>query len=319
MEKPRLMALMLALVYLAVCMIYIHLSGYVASRLADSVEELQRLEAIKGTGFVVVTSCMLFVYSLILFRSIANREKRLKEQRDALIALERRASTGIFASSVAHDINNVLVICEGALEDLEADNPPEPAEAAELRNELHDALRELRELAARLHNVGEAGDAQGNPTEEDLVRLVKKTVALAKSHRDVRFCGIHLDLPDSLRVPVEPSMIHQLLLNLILNAAQATNFEGSILIRVRKAADRAVIDVHDNGTGIPEERRSDVFSPFYSTRNEGSGLGLLAVQAYVNRHNGTVEVHDSYLGGACFRVTLPLNSNEAGTPLLQHE
>jgi len=309
------MALLLALVYLVVCVLYIQSSGYIASRLADSVEELQRLESIKGTGFVVVTSGMLAVYSLVLFKLIVKRENELRRNRDALIALERRASTGLFASSVAHDINNVLVICEGAIADLNHEIKDQTGELGNTVTELREALDELRSLAARLENLGESGKQQQHVDHTDLTRLVKKTVRLAKTHKDVRFCTVQLDLPDSLVLKADASMMHQMLLNLVLNAAQATSCRGTVLIRLQERPQGALIEVHDNGPGIPREKREQVFSPFYSTRKGGAGLGLLAVRAYVQSHDGSIEVDNSYLGGACFRTFLPKHAGQTPGPV----
>jgi two-component system CitB family sensor kinase len=77
-------------------------------------------------------------------------------------------------------------------------------------------------------------------------------------------------------------------------------------VRVRTEAGRAVIEVHDNGPGVPVERRADLFTSLATTKPDGNGLGLFSVKACANGLGGQVEVGDSPLGGALFRIRLPL-------------
>ena len=103
-----------------------------------------------------------------------------------------------------------------------------------------------------------------------------------------------------------PTTLRQMLLNLILNAAEATEGKGIIEILIRQTADTALIEVHDNGPGIPLEKRPTLFTAFYTAKSQSAGLGLLSVKVYVELHQGHVEILDSHLGGTCIRITLPI-------------
>jgi signal transduction histidine kinase len=101
------------------------------------------------------------------------------------------------------------------------------------------------------------------------------------------------------------SLLARMIFNLILNAAEATGKGGKIEIRLRRAESMVCLEVHDNGPGIPVDMRQKVFDPFYTSKPNGTGLGLLSVRMCAVEHHGTVTVTDSDLGGACFIVTLP--------------
>ena len=103
--------------------------------------------------------------------------------------------------------------------------------------------------------------------------------------------------------------------HLILNAADATHGRGRIDVSLRRRDEVAVLEVQDNGPGVPAERRGAIFEAFYSSKPHGTGLGLLTVKVTAEEHGGTVEVLDSELGGACFRVTLPRQGRGNPDPL----
>ena len=100
------------------------------------------------------------------------------------------------------------------------------------------------------------------------------------------------------------SAIQETLLNLVLNAADATGGRGRIEVRSFEEDGAHVLEVHDDGPGVPLDIREEVFRAFFTTKADGNGLGLLSVRACAELHGGTAEIGDSPLGGACFRVTL---------------
>jgi signal transduction histidine kinase len=105
-----------------------------------------------------------------------------------------------------------------------------------------------------------------------------------------------------------------MLLNLVLNAADAGCNRGTVLVRAVPAPDNVVIEVHDNGPGIPASEREKIFHSLYTTKPDGTGLGLLAVQACAKTHQGHIQVLSSGLGGACFSITLPLHAPKEEQP-----
>jgi signal transduction histidine kinase len=95
-----------------------------------------------------------------------------------------------------------------------------------------------------------------------------------------------------------------MLTNLVLNAVQAVSDGGTVDVSVSGGDSEAVLVVEDDGPGVPESHRERLFEPFFTTRDEGMGLGLFSVSACVEQHHGSVVVSRSRLGGACFRIVL---------------
>jgi two-component system sensor histidine kinase HydH len=143
----------------------------------------------------------------------------------------------------------------------------------------------------------------------DLRHIVQESVEFARSHERVRHCDLVLQAPVSVLVHVDTSTVVQSLLNLVINAADAAGPGGHIAVRVSRQDDEAVVEVHDDGPGVPLAQRSKIFEPFYTTKEAGSGLGLVSVKVCAEQHGGRVVVSDSDLGGACFRVTLPIGKS----------
>jgi two-component system NtrC family sensor kinase len=126
--------------------------------------------------------------------------------------------------------------------------------------------------------------------------------------------GLQGDLP---RIRCDSSQIQQVIMNLVMNAAEATGPKGGGMVGIctRQTPDGTdvVVEVKDNGEGIPAEHLSKIFDPFFTTKGEGKGvgLGLAVVYGVVNAHEGDIEV-DSRLGqGTTFRVTLPVEGKSA--------
>jgi two-component system, NtrC family, sensor kinase len=116
-------------------------------------------------------------------------------------------------------------------------------------------------------------------------------------------------VPATIEVRGYPMLIHQIVMNLVLNAAEAVEGRGKVLIQARKLESPSVlgpteiqIEVHDSGPGIPMSAREKVFEAFYTTKPSGSGLGLMSAKSCAEMHGGEVAIDQSHLGGALFKV-----------------
>ena len=107
------------------------------------------------------------------------------------------------------------------------------------------------------------------------------------------------------RVDLDQQRMHQVVVNLVRNAIQATPRGGRVRVRAKTNTDGLHLIVEDSGAGIEPDLRQRVFEPFFTTKPAGSGLGLPLVHSVVEQHGGGVRVDRSDLGGACFEVTLP--------------
>jgi signal transduction histidine kinase len=157
----------------------------------------------------------------------------------------------------------------------------------------------------------------GNPhrTPSDLNQVVQKTVELV-GHR-VALSHLRLDLalePGIPLVPCDPAQIEQILLNLVINAAEALKARGRIAIRTHHdaAADQIVLEVEDDGPGIPRTVLRRIFEPFFTTKTEGKGVGLGLSVAYgiAEAHGGRLSVESEEGKRTVFTLRLPLHPRE---------
>lgn len=115
---------------------------------------------------------------------------------------------------------------------------------------------------------------------------------------------------EPLPCQVDAGALKQVLLNLFINAQQAMDKEGELIIRTLRQADRAIIQISDTGKGIPPERLTTLFQPYRSFRSGGTGLGLATAKKIVEAHGGTISVHSEVGKGTAFTLDLPLATRE---------
>ncbi len=300
--RPVRKAIIVSACYFTVASVYILLSGQIAALLSMSVSELAKVEQIKGSLFVLTTTVLLFVLVFCMFKRIASDEQKIESYRDILIASERRAAAGLFASSVAHDIGSILTISKLATSQLST-GPSIPEDKQYLLKQLEQANQALFNLTERLSKAP-SQETTEQSVNFDLVTKTKETLNLARLHKKLIHCSLEMDAPDTLDFRGDPLLIHQMVLNLLINAADATEQKGKIFVKILEQEQDCVIEVHDNGTGIPQTDRARIMEPFVTTKKDGSGLGLLSVKACAEAYKGSVRISDSQLGGVCFIIRL---------------
>jgi two-component system sensor histidine kinase HydH len=289
--------------YMLVAGAYIVRSGAVARAMARSVEELERLERFKGIAFVGVTGLGLFLVAYMVLRRQQADADDAARAREVLLKSERNAMAGLFVSSIAHDANNLTLVVSAALDQVQG----EPALSDDSRESVHDAQEAMDTLARLFKDLKELGrDRRTAQVPMELGAMVHRVAALLRGHSAVKHCLVVLDTPTPVTLPVFPVLIDQVLINLVLNAADATEGRGRIEVRLRATDHEARLEVHDDGPGLPPSIEAALFEPFTSTKPHGTGLGLVSVRECALAHRGRVEYARSPLGGAVFSVVLPL-------------
>ncbi len=296
-------ALVLALVYLVTCSLYIIASDRWVASITDATEIQLRIQTYKGITFVALTSLLIFGLSRRMLRRIARDQQRLHNQQQALVEAERRATAGLIAHAVAHDMNNVLTVGMANVELLRSHGAID-ADGNAMLNDIAQSFERLHDLSRRMAHTGRS-DESPRAQSGNLMELVRTECRQMRRHRAAEQCTITESGPERVELSLMPSLIHDLLQNLLLNAVEAAPIGGRVEVRVSDSPREAVIEVHDNGPGVPADRRVHIFDALYTTKPNGMGLGLLSVKAAVKAHGGRIEVLDSPLGGACFRVVLP--------------
>lgn len=217
---------------------------------------------------------------------------------------ERLAAVGRLAAGLAHEIRNPLASLSGAVQIMED----------EAEDELHGiVLREvenLNELVEDFLDIARPLHLRTSPTNiNSIVRDV--VVAFEQDRRYQGRITISASLSEVPVLDLDANRVRQVVWNLVLNAAQATPEEGQILIRVKPAGDGVQVEVEDEGVGIPPQRMSRIFDPFYTTRSGGTGLGLANVDRIVRAHEGEVVLRSQEGEGTCFTLNFPGNVESA--------
>lgn len=298
--KSSRYAVVLALGFAVLSGAYIVLSGYLAAEASPDKDQLRRIETIKGIGYVTVTSLLIFFGARHVMRRMEHDAAELRRREQALVVNEGRIFAGLTAASIAHDANNMLTV---AMADVELLALRLPADANLQR--LQQAVQRLIALNRRLLESS-LQVVSKERSRVDVAAAAREALAMLRPHRSVRGCRVDFDGEPALAVAGSPAVLNQMVGNLVLNAAEATDGKGRIEVRVRRDGGHAVLEVHDDGPGVPPERRPELFTSLATTKPEGHGLGLFSVKACAQGLGGDVEVGDSPLGGARFRVRLPL-------------
>lgn len=301
--SPLKWAAGISLVYMVFCGCYIVLSGKLAASLTATTEQLAAIERWKGIGFVIVTGLIFFAISLARGRLFEKQQETIARQQASLLLSERREVAAMCAATLAHDLNNLLMSLSGLVDGLR-DKAAGDACLAGMHAELEKNIANLSQLARRVASSAR----QGLPAAEgkaELRETVQRLGALVRRHPDLTTAVVTIRDCPTISVHVNTVLLEEAVLNLLVNAGQAAGQNGKIQVRIRDEEQAAFLEVHDSGPGIPENQVESIFQPCFTTKPEGTGLGLLAVQAFADSCAGDVQVGRSDLGGAVFSIRIP--------------
>jgi signal transduction histidine kinase len=221
-----------------------------------------------------------------------------------LAVSERLAALGRVTAGVAHEVKNPLNSMRLWLEVLKANMPvePEPQQAVKM---LDSEIDRLDRAVKTFLNFTKPVELKLEET--DLRALLEEVLDAARPSITKAGLALRADLPSDVPpVLVDRQLIHQAVLNLLLNACDFTDPGGSITLSLRRTGEFAVIAVKDTGKGIPPENQKKIFQLFFTTRPGGSGIGLPNTFRFVQLHNGRIEFESEAGRGTTFRVELPL-------------
>ncbi|MGA9836418.1 MAG: ATP-binding protein [Gemmatimonadaceae bacterium] len=219
------------------------------------------------------------------------------------------ATVGELASGVAHEIRNPVVGVSNGLDLVRRRVGRDPVLEPiidEMGHQLTRIQQTLQELLAFARPATPTlAPLSANYMVERAIRLVQPAAARAGVRVEVR-----LD-PQLPRLLADEEMLHQALVNVLMNALQATPAGGRVTVTTRCAANGVEIEVSDTGVGIPPEHIDFVFRPFYTTRHTGTGLGLPITRQIIQRHGGSVTLTSRVNGGTIITLRLPLQNGGA--------
>ena len=227
-------------------------------------------------------------------------------QREEQLRAERLESLGVLAGGIAHDFNNLLTAIIGNL--CLAQLEPTAAENGELLAEAERACERASKLTQQLLTFSKGG----TPVKEsaDLGELLEESVQFALRGFNV---ALELEVDAGLEtLALDRDQVSHVFHNLVLNAVQAMGGVGQLKVEARLPAGGAevLVSFTDEGPGVPEELRGRIFEPYFTTREEGNGMGLASAYSIVRRHGGRLVLEPGDGGGACFSVYLPAAAGE---------
>jgi signal transduction histidine kinase len=241
------------------------------------------------------------LYAQSLQREVRLATQALLEQQYSLARAERLAAIGEVAAEFAHEIRNPVAGIQMAFTNLrrEIDDKHQCERMELISNELKRLARLLNDMLDQSRHSPEAA------TDFDMVTLIRDLLALTR-YQVAESIALQIDTPDALPVHLPESGIRQVLLNLILNAADALDGgSGLICIKARTDNRGLRIDVFDNGPGFSQDMLSYGIRPFRTSRQRGTGLGLAMVQRFAKDIGGAIKLGNQKPHGACVSVLLP--------------
>jgi signal transduction histidine kinase len=229
--------------------------------------------------------------------------QELRENIEGMKRAERLYALGQLSAGLAHEIRNPLASIEGAAAVVQRER-----ESEERRREFLDIIqKESRRLNQLLTSF--LSFARPSPPDLKTVEidgLLDSVIVLAQHAGESRRRDLKKDIqPGLARLECDPEQLKQVLLNLVMNAIQATPQGGTVLLAAQGDGNKVTIDVHDQGCGISKDCLDRIFDPFFTTKETGTGLGLSLAHQIVSQHGGTLTVARNSADGVTMRVSLP--------------
>jgi len=272
-------------------------------------------------GLVLTTLGVTLLQSLLIAGLVLEHRRRRRAEIEsrrnlsAIAHLDRRAAMGELATSLAHELNqplNAILQNAGVAQMLLTANavPPALGEMADIISDIRKDDIRASEVIRRMRGLLQKHELESHPV--DINEVAHETIAIVQPDANSREIELEMELADGVR-PILGDRVHlqQVLLNLLMNAMDAVANMPPERRRVRVSTQQSESDVRlavrDAGTGIPAERISEIFEPFYTTKHGGSGMGMgLAIARNIlDAHGGRIEAENNTSGGATVWFSVP--------------
>lgn len=247
------------------------------------------------------------------FHEMLGRLRRSEQERqnalNYVIQQEKMATIGKIVAGVAHEVNNPLAAISACIYSLEGKGAQDPGNCLEI---LKAGISRIETIVHQLTDFSRSGMLELQYVASDVFfREMEAFAAMALKNHQVRLAATDDCVPPVV-LHIDKGKLHQVVLNLLINAADASPEEGSVELSARASGGSYLLTVSDHGAGIPAEDREHIFDIFFSTKppGVGTGIGLAVCKSIVDLHRGTIAV-ESKPGETTFSVAIPLE-NGAG-------
>lgn len=257
----------------------------------------------KQLPFMLVFSILTFGTIIILVFMIENINKQFA-MNEELARSERLNVVSQLAASFAHEVRNPLTSIKGFMQLLKEDHELSPLQ----KNYLNIALEEINRTEAIIHEY--LSLAKPTSAHHELINLsneIKSTVELITSFTNAHNIVIHSSIENELYIKGKKGELKQVLINIIKNGVEATPPNGTLTILAYNQKSNHVIEIIDTGVGMTEQQIKRLGTPFYSTKDRGTGVGLSISYNIIRNMNGTIEVVSEKNKGSKFMITVPIH------------
>jgi signal transduction histidine kinase len=236
---------------------------------------------------------------------LANNVLELEQAREQLLRDEKLAAMGRLSSAIAHEIRNPVAMIASSIATAKQLTGAQREEMFEIAS---DEASRLSQLTTEFLDYASTRTPNLAPTSlADAIAYVADASRAHASQKGIRF---QLDVPEKLIVQADESQLHQALMNLLLNAVDASPAGGVITFRCHNGNRRACIEVENAGLPIPESALNRIFEPFFTTKPRGTGLGLAIARNIARAQGGDLVLSANGSARVCFALTLPLFDEE---------
>ncbi|MDH5267780.1 MAG: PAS domain S-box protein [Candidatus Bathyarchaeota archaeon] len=290
--------------------------GYMRIMRAETVPPLAELELIAKTGerVPIEASSTLIDYqgrpaNLVIIRDIKER-KRMEEEH---LKLEKLAAIGEVATMVGHDLRNPLQSIEIAAYYLNNELPrllpsiPISQEAVEMLKVISDSVNYADKIIRDLHDFSATKEL--TLTKTNINAIIRETLSQVETPENVKLVTKLSHLP---KIRADKDMVRRVFMNLAMNGMQAMEKGGTLEISTKKTKEFVEVSFKDTGIGIPKEDMRRIFTPFFTRKAKGMGVGLAICKRFVESHGGKIKVESEKGKGSTFTVKLPILQENGG-------
>lgn len=246
------------------------------------------------------------------YLDLSSAHKQLKETQQQLIHAEKLSLIGQLSSGIAHEVKNQLNMI--AFAELIQTEYPEDEKIQTYTSYIRKAGNAIYNLVDEMRRFAKKEERSYDMQPDSVTKILERLLHFVRFDKLLRTRRLTTDLQETPLALVNEDKFNQVMVNLLRNAAHATQADtGEISVRVRNHDGQVRIEVSDNGVGIPEEVREHIWTPFFTTKkDEGTGLGLDICKRIIEEHHGTIFCDSQLNQGSTFTILLPtVNEAEA--------